>query len=114
MANMKQMLIVATILTAAMVAETGPAWSNAALPQNKDALLALSDTQLSLLRRAVRHCNDFSQSRHNSNFCVTSAVDFDVRQSGNAELQALHWALAPSERYNETRSLVGLRPLLRD
>lgn len=114
MANMKQIFIVAMVLTAVMAVEIGPAWSNAALPRDRVALLALSDAQLSLLRRAVRHCNDFSQTRHNGNFCVTSTVDLDVRQSGNADLQALHWALAPSERYNETRSIVGLQPLVRD
>ena len=114
MANMKR-LIAATIVTAGMSAAViAPAWSGEGLPQDKAMLLKLNETQLSFLRRAVRHCDDLYRTRHEGNLCVTSAVDLDVRQSGDAELQKLHWALTPSERYNDKRGPVELQRVLQD
>lgn len=113
-AKMKR-FIAATIVIAGMsAAVTLPAWSDEGLPQDKAMLLKLNDAQLTLLRRAVRHCDDLYHTRHDGNFCVTSAVDIDVRQSGDAELQKLHWALTPSERYNDKRGMVELRRFLKD
>lgn len=80
-----------------------------ALPHDKQTLQALSETQLSLLNKAVRYCNDFGRSRHAGTFCVTSATDLDVRQSGNEALKALHWSMPPTDRYDDKRSMVALQ-----
>ncbi|HMM14596.1 MAG TPA: hypothetical protein PKA57_08180 [Parvibaculum sp.] len=79
-----------------------------ALPRDETTLKRLNDVQLGMLRAAVRHCGGFYTARHGNNFCVTSNVDLDVRQSGDAALKAFHFGLPPMDRYDENRSLVGV------
>ncbi|MGB5949441.1 MAG: hypothetical protein WBG82_08990 [Parvibaculum sp.] len=80
-----------------------------ALSRDEATLKRLNDIQLGMLRAAVRHCGGFYTARHANNFCVTSNVDLDVRQSGDAALKAFHFGLPPMDRYDENRSLVGVK-----
>ncbi|MDO8288670.1 MAG: hypothetical protein Q7T44_05575 [Parvibaculum sp.] len=85
----------------------------ALMPHDKAALVAVSDTQMGLLRRAVRFCNDLGRSRHNNNLCVVTDLDRVVRTSGDEVLKAFHWTLAPIDRYDDKRSMVGLTKYLK-
>ena len=80
---------------------------------DKASVLALNDKQLSILRRAVRYCGTFGRTRHNHDFCVLTNTDLDIRQSGDKALIAFHWALPVTDRYDERRSWVQLKRLIK-
>lgn len=86
----------------------------ALMPHDKAALAAVSDTQMGLLRRSVRYCHDLGRSRHNTNLCVVTDLDRVVRTSGDEVLKAFHWTLAPFDRYDDKRSMVGLTKYLKE
>ncbi len=106
-------LFVATMALSATRANAQEAFDPNALPHDEQTLQALSEAQLLLLNKAVRYCSDFGHSRHAGNFCVTSAIDLDVRQSDNEALKALHWSMAPMDRYDDKRSMVALQRFIK-
>ena len=95
-------------------ADASELYDASALPHDKAAILALNDKQMLILRRAVRYCGSLGRTRHNRDFCVFSNTDLDVRQSGDKALIAFHWALLPTDRYDERRSWVALRRLIKE
>lgn len=111
---MKRSLMVISVfaLLSATSALAENEFDPAALPHDKAALLEVNDVQLRMLNKAVRFCDDLGRSKHSANFCVTSAIDLDVRQSGDETLKAFHWTLLPNVRYDDKRSMVDLERVL--
>ena len=95
------------------VASASEPYNASAFPHDKASILALNDKQLSILRRAVRYCGTFGRTRHNRDFCVLTNTDLDVRQSGDKALIAFHRVLPVTDRYDERRSWVQLKRLIK-
>ena len=104
------------IAAGAVVPRTANAYGEydpSALPHTKAAIMALNEKQISILHRAQRYCI-ISRNEHRSrNFCVAMNTDTDIRLSGDKALIAFHWALRPSERYDDRRSWATLKRLLK-
>jgi hypothetical protein len=102
-------LFVALVATPTLADEE---FDPAALPHDRAALSEVNDRQLRLLNKAVRACGDIAAARHNGNVCVISALDLDIRQSGDEALKAFHWSLMPFARYNDKRTMVDVSRLM--
>jgi hypothetical protein len=74
----------------------------------EEYLRQLDNAQLRLVRRAVQGCPSSTTGRAvirpERNPCVTSATDKSVAEAGDADLQAFHDGLRPTDRYDETRT----------
>ena len=105
--------LVAVSVFVPQAASASEPYDASAFPHDKASILALNDKQLSILRRAVRYCGTFGRTRHNHDFCVLTNTDLDVRQSGDKALIAFHWALPVTDRYDERRSWVQLKRLIK-
>jgi hypothetical protein len=105
--------VMAVVLLCSAQSFAAEQFDPALMPRDKAGLSAVSDTQMGLLRRSVRACNDLARSRHNMNICVVTDLDRVVRTSGDEVLKAFHWTLVPSDRYDDKRSMVGLTKYLK-
>ncbi len=96
--------LAAAFLFAAPVSASAQEQVNwAALPAEREALLALDSQQNSALRASVRHCIAIGQARGRNSACVLLDLDRAMRQ-GSEALHAYHFALPRPMRYDENRN----------
>jgi hypothetical protein len=106
-------VLVACGLLLATPASATEKFDPAALPHDKATLEKLNDSQLIMLRQAVRLCDDMDRSRHSGNICVIRETDKQVRASDSPSLKAFHWSLTATTRYDDKRTMVDVARILK-